>query len=349
MVSHSSNNVSINNISISVAFAQTALAKVPISDDEKSNILQQCRIPSQLLMQPSARISLRQYGELITQLMLAGKDELLGHGEQILPIGNFAIMSHFMITAKNLEHVLKRLKQYNQVMGNDLSIEIEIVADECQVSLPKLDLALQSQLFVYEFGLFFIHRMLSWYSQSIIPITAIELPFAAPVHARDYALVFYGAPIKFNAPRAKLSFDKRLLVKENKRGLAALEQLLTNPIANLLMLQFHSQSYSARVGKILQSTLQAQIPEIPELPSLDKVAAKLNLAPYTLQRRLSDEGNSFIALKNQLKRDKAIELLAHSELSIEQISHYLGFAETSPFTRTFKQWTGVPPSAYRKR
>ena len=58
---------------------------------------------------------------------------------------------------------------------------------------------------------------------------------------------------------------------------------------------------------------------------------------------------TYLDIKNQLKRDAAIEWLTNSELSIEAISAQLGFVETSPFTRTFKQWTGVPPSAYRKR
>ena len=65
-------------------------------------------------------------------------------------------------------------------------------------------------------------------------------------------------------------------------------------------------------------------------------------------RDIREDDPSWIK-ENQVKRDTAIELLTTSECSIEDISLRLGFAETSPFTRTFKQWTGVPPSAYRKR
>jgi AraC-like DNA-binding protein len=82
---------------------------------------------------------------------------------------------------------------------------------------------------------------------------------------------------------------------------------------------------------------------------LPVIAAELGLQPYTLQRKLKHEGVTYLDIKNQIKRDAAIELLANSELSIEAISSQLGFVETSPFTRIFKQWTGVPPSAYRQR
>ncbi len=57
----------------------------------------------------------------------------------------------------------------------------------------------------------------------------------------------------------------------------------------------------------------------------------------------------YLAIKNQVKRDAAIEMLVHSDFTIEEISVRLGFSETSPFSRTFKDWAGVPPSAYRKR
>ena len=81
---------------------------------------------------------------------------------------------------------------------------------------------------------------------------------------------------------------------------------------------------------------------------LPEVAEDLGIKPYTLQRSLAKEGVTYLAIKNQVKRDAAIEMLVSTDLSIEEISSQLGFSETSPFTRTFKDWTGIPPSAYRK-
>jgi AraC-like DNA-binding protein len=89
--------------------------------------------------------------------------------------------------------------------------------------------------------------------------------------------------------------------------------------------------------------------KLHDLPTLPELASMMNVKPYTLQRRLADEGTSYLTIKNHLKRDSAIELLINTDLTIEEISAKLGFSETSPFTRTFKQWVGVPPSGYREK
>jgi len=71
-------------------------------------------------------------------------------------------------------------------------------------------------------------------------------------------------------------------------------------------------------------------------------------ADQAVQRRLAGAGTRHLTIKNHLKRDSAIEILMNTELTIEEISAKLGFSETSPFTRTFKAWAGVPPCVYRE-
>lgn len=44
---------------------------------------------------------------------------------------------------------------------------------------------------------------------------------------------------------------------------------------------------------------------------------------------------------------EAKTLLTRKDVSIEQIAHQLGYADTSHFSRQFKRWTGQSPSAYR--
>ena len=74
----------------------------------------------------------------------------------------------------------------------------------------------------------------------------------------------------------------------------------------------------------------------------------LSVTPQTLRRRLQDEGVGFQMIKDELRRDIAIEYLSKSELSILEISNQLGFAEASAFNRAFKDWTGFSPGAYRQ-
>jgi len=79
------------------------------------------------------------------------------------------------------------------------------------------------------------------------------------------------------------------------------------------------------------------------------VARQLNLSPRTLHRRLEEEGSSFRAIKDALRRDLALSRLTKTTQPLGQISADLGFADPSAFFRAFVSWTGTSPSQYRKR
>ena len=73
----------------------------------------------------------------------------------------------------------------------------------------------------------------------------------------------------------------------------------------------------------------------------------LGITPQTLRRRLQDEGQGYQAIKDDLRRDIAIEYLARPDLTLIDIANLLGFSEPSTFHRAFKKWTGVAPGEYR--
>jgi AraC-like DNA-binding protein len=63
----------------------------------------------------------------------------------------------------------------------------------------------------------------------------------------------------------------------------------------------------------------------------------------------SETGYSPIEYKNRVRIQQAIDILVHSNASIEWISEYLNFSSPSYFRRVFKKWAGSNPSQFRKR
>ncbi len=347
-------NQSIHSISISIDFVHTALEKLTLAQDEIDQILQQCRIPKALLLHSQARVSLSQYAQLITELTVATRDELLGHSQTISPLGSLAVLMHWLISTKDMMQALQRITKYYQMMGKGFDISLQIKDDKICAELIGSFQTEAEDAFIFEFGFFFIHRILCWLARDLLPIMAIDFPFAEPSYSSDYRLMFYGAPIRFGQTSAQMIFDRNCLNQPINQSLTQLQQLLKDPFTQLLILNFQNSSWSAKVAECLQNADGLHVDhaemnqEVNQMATLAEVADILQLAPYTLQRRLQDEGQSFLAIKNQVKRDMAIELLVNTMMSIEDISLQLGFAETSPFTRSFKLWTGVAPSAYRK-
>lgn len=87
--------------------------------------------------------------------------------------------------------------------------------------------------------------------------------------------------------------------------------------------------------------------EILGFSDMDEIAHKLNVSRRTLQRQLSEEGTSFSEIIENIRQEKAVQLLRQHKLSIAAIAEYLGYTDAANFNRAFKRWKGQSASQYR--
>ncbi|PTU76522.1 AraC family transcriptional regulator [Pseudomonas mangrovi] len=80
--------------------------------------------------------------------------------------------------------------------------------------------------------------------------------------------------------------------------------------------------------------------------SVEAAAHRLGISRQTLHRHLRAEGCSYSGLLADVRRRHAVQRLAQSGCSVEQLSRELGFSEPSAFYKAFKGWFGVTPRAY---
>jgi AraC-like DNA-binding protein len=83
-------------------------------------------------------------------------------------------------------------------------------------------------------------------------------------------------------------------------------------------------------------------------PTLNDVARSLGMHPRRLNRRLLDEGTSFIDIRDEARFRLAQELLALTDLPIGEVSSALSYSAHGNFVRAFKKRCGKPPSQWRK-
>jgi len=100
-------------------------------------------------------------------------------------------------------------------------------------------------------------------------------------------------------------------------------------------------------GGLLADVRRLAKQHMAEDASLERIAGELGLSERTLRRRLSELGTSYQMLIEQLRRGRAVELLLHSGLPVEQIAAELGYEDPSNFGRAFRRWTGRSPREYR--
>lgn len=81
----------------------------------------------------------------------------------------------------------------------------------------------------------------------------------------------------------------------------------------------------------------------------DRVAGLLAIHRRTLNRRLQDRGTTFREVLDDVRSSVARELLADSDIGLDDIAASLGYAGVSPFMRAFRRWTGETPGQWRRQ
>ena len=84
--------------------------------------------------------------------------------------------------------------------------------------------------------------------------------------------------------------------------------------------------------------------------SLDDIAAAVGMNKFTLCRIYKNEtGNHIINDLKIIRCKKAMHLLVHTTMSIDEIGHICGYSDSNYFSKNFKSQMGCPPSEYRKK
>jgi len=215
-----------------------------------------------------------------------------------------------------------------------------------------------------------IHGLACWTIDSRIPLLGAQFAYAAPPHADTYAVLFPG-PVAFDAEHTALHFDARYLALPLRRDEAALCQMLQHALPLTVRQYRRDRLLVQRVRQLLgapaslphpapallqgaSSAAPASQPAAPmpaPLPmhSAESLAELLHISPRTLHRQLKEEGATLQALKDEVRRARALELLHRSRRPIKQIAAAAGFANEKSFIRAFRAWTGQSPAEFRRR
>jgi AraC-like DNA-binding protein len=77
------------------------------------------------------------------------------------------------------------------------------------------------------------------------------------------------------------------------------------------------------------------------------LALALAMSERTLHRRLADEGMSFQRVVDETRRELAEHYLARPDVSLADVSYFLGFKDQGSFFRAAHRWFQMTPRQYR--
>ncbi|WP_175650940.1 AraC family transcriptional regulator [Pseudomonas sp. Marseille-P9899] len=185
-----------------------------------------------------------------------------------------------------------------------------------------------------------VHGVACWLAGRRIPILAIELRCAEPDFCDDYRVMF-SQNLQFDRPRTRMIFAADCLDLPVRRSAEELQRFLAEAPGNILVKYRDPASLARRIKDDLRRLPAADWPETEAL------AQRLCISASTLRRRLADEGQTYQALKDSVRKELAIGWLAQADISFAEIAERLGFADTSSFYKAFRKWSGSNPGHYR--
>ncbi|QBR03362.1 AraC family transcriptional regulator [Paraburkholderia pallida] len=312
-----------------------------MSDEAISSLVNAAGIPPVLLAESGARITARQYAALYALLIEQLDDECIGFLSRPLQRGSFALISRSMLSAPSLELALRRGAHTFRLLQHDLAMHCVRDGELSGFALEARHTGTGSEAFLLEMLARVFWQMLAWLNRGRLPIRRIDFSFAQPAYAASYSAIF-PAPLQFNQPVTAVWFDAAALQAPVRRTEEELRAALRHAPGNVILPRPGEHACSDRVKIILRQSE-------PDWLDLDAVAKCIHVSTSTLQRRLALEGTSFQSLKDELRRDLAIERLATSKVPVAQLAVELGFADATAFNRAFKLWTGSTPGSYRRR
>lgn len=306
---------------------------------DTAGVLQQARIDPELLTSPQARVSAAAFSRLWVALSDLLDDEFFGIDSHPMRRGSFRLMCQASIGSTSLEQALHRILKFLRLVLDDIYGELMLDGD-CAVIVIH-DHGVERRLFSYGTWLILVHGLLCWLGNRRIPIQALCFRPSRPADDSDYRMRFC-EDIQFDAPTSRVRFDRSYLNLRVVQTQATLSTFMKESPASLLVKYRNEDSISVQVRMRLRGLDPEQWPE------LDKLAKVLGMSYSTLQRRLQAEGISYQRLKDNLRRDMAINLLCRPDMTVMEVAALTGFQESSAFHRAFKKWTGVSPGAYRR-
>lgn len=324
-----------------VAFVRAIVAAYRRYGKDPSDALRRARIAPEFLSDPRNRVTGSQMQTLFGIAIQELDDEALGWFSRRLPWGSYGMLCRATLGSPTLEVALKRWCRYHGLLTDDIALKFTVTRSAATIVIQiNRDLG-EMEEFCFATLFRYILGYACWAVNSRIPLLETCFPFDALEHVEVYRMLFPG-PLHFRSESAKLSFDPQYAALSIRRDDRALNKMLQHAVPLTIFPYRRDRLLVQRVRELLR--MQPDSPHTGE-----SLAMELHVSPRTLHRQLQEEGTSLQALKNEIRRDRAVELLNRTSRPIKQIAPAVGFHNEKSFSRAFKQWTGVTPESVREK
>ena len=290
------------------------------------------------------RVHTEQVARLFKTVQETLDDEFMGFTQNNCKVGLFATMAELVSHCSTLGELLEKAVNFYNLVSSDIPMRLSRSRGNAVLSFTMAKQEFDPEHFMAEFWLVIWHRFPSWYIGEPIRLKETHFTFSAPQHRAELEIMFPAA-LQFNSSANRLIFDAQYLEKPLIRSALELETFVQNAPADVMTIPGSDTTLEAQIERIISQRHPVNLVFVP----IHQMAAELGISSQTLHRRLKDSATSYQKIKDNLRREVAIQKLVNERLSVETVAEIVGFTESRSFTRAFKHWTGLTPREYCKR
>lgn len=329
-------------LTISGHFLDGMLKKVLLSGGQAAGlrVLDKSGVAPDFLQQPASRITRSQF--VAAYKAVAGEldDEMHGLWSRPIRGGTLKYLMLSLLDAANLAIALNRFVHFWNLLLDDYRLLLVREPQRMGIVLEARAAEVEINVLGHELMIKLVHGVTCWLLDKEIGLESVEFAFPRPAHAADYAFLFPGT-VSFDCRHSAVWFAAAYGAAGFRRSRLELWSFLRRAPEDWAFTTLNEGLLSARVRRYLaaQDTPVAEVAE---------VARAQGMSVRTLTRRLEEEGRTFRAIRDDLRRDLAVQLLTQSRASVDSVATLVGFADTAAFSRAFRTWMERTPTAYRR-
>ena len=309
-------------------------------------IFRSLRLPPALLTEPDATIAFAQVDRLVQKVAAAsGRSDLAFELGKRLSASAHSFVGFAMLNSATLDQALRFEARYFRLVMPSFRMRYSSGPDFADLYFTPLVAMSHLCLSFHLEGIGMAAlREVSDLTGNRRPPARLDLSIAEPPHSRRYQEL-RDVRVRFGAD-ATPGVRVRLLANP---GTFPLSMADSNAL-RVAEARCRAEVQKAAGVRQFAGWVAMTLREVSEgLPSLDELAATLNLSKRTLNRYLEREGTSFRELSGRIQHELACERLASGHMSVTEVALSLGFNDLSNFARAFRARAGYSPGEHRRR
>lgn len=258
----------------------------------------------------------------------------------------FRLMCHCVITSRTFGQMIERQSMFFRTRHERIStVTLQTEEGTAHVLVDTLRRRKDFSAFLSDLaGMSMFCRLYGWLLGIGEHIFRVGLAHGSS-YANEAVSDFFAGEITFDQPVNRISFPAYLLEMPLVRTPEELEALLIDFPFDFLSAAPDTIQLPDRIRTLYLIGLSRD----GRIATLDELAHLTGQSISTLRRRLAEEGTSIRELKEEARKNLAMEALKTSRRSIDEVALRTGFKDTNSFRIAFTRWTGVPPSAFRRQ